>query len=244
MIGISQSGPRPTSSPCRRGRASGRADAGDHERPVLAAGARRRALVELQPARSARRGDQDLHGLARPAAALARSAAPRAADRAAALPEALARQLALTGEVDECPSGRRWERLTVVGRGANYGTAFEAALKVWELARRPGRGLLPADLLTARSAIRRRGFPCSWSCRRARRAGARGARRPGASATARRSRRHADEARGGCGSSACRSGSARSWQSSRASCWRRRGRAPWCSTSTSQAGLHKITRTT
>ena len=28
---------------------------------------------------------------------------------------------------------RSWERVAVIGRGANYGTAFEAALKISEL---------------------------------------------------------------------------------------------------------------
>ena len=40
-----------------------------------------------------------------------------------------------------------WQRLTVVGRGAHYSTAFEAALKVRELAGIVAEAYSPADLL-------------------------------------------------------------------------------------------------
>src|SRR4051795_8972420 len=43
-----------------------------------------------------------------------------------AMPEAMARQLALTAEVDDIAEvAAGWERLAVIGRGADYGTAFE-----------------------------------------------------------------------------------------------------------------------
>jgi glucosamine--fructose-6-phosphate aminotransferase (isomerizing) len=64
------------------------------------------------------------------------------------LPDLLAAQLALTGDaaaaVEEAAA---WERLTVVGRGAHYATAFEAALKVRELAGIVAEAYSPADLL-------------------------------------------------------------------------------------------------
>jgi glutamine---fructose-6-phosphate transaminase (isomerizing) len=64
------------------------------------------------------------------------------------LPAALAGQLALTG--DAAPAVRAaadWDRLTVVGRGAHYATAFEAALKIRELAGIVAEPYSPADLL-------------------------------------------------------------------------------------------------
>jgi glucosamine--fructose-6-phosphate aminotransferase (isomerizing) len=85
------------------------------------------------------------------------------------LPEALAAQLALSGgdEDERTPDdlaapGERapghdaahavreaadWQRLTVVGRGAHYATAFEAALKIRELAGIVAEPYSPADLL-------------------------------------------------------------------------------------------------
>jgi glutamine---fructose-6-phosphate transaminase (isomerizing) len=64
------------------------------------------------------------------------------------LPAALAAQLVLTADAAEAvQSGADWERLTVVGRGAHYATAFEAALKVRELAGIVAEAYSPADLL-------------------------------------------------------------------------------------------------
>jgi glutamine---fructose-6-phosphate transaminase (isomerizing) len=80
------------------------------------------------------------------------------------LPGALAAQLALTagggngerrpgapaatGDVgDAVRAGADWQRLTVVGRGAHYATAFEAALKIRELAGIVAEPYSPADLL-------------------------------------------------------------------------------------------------
>ena len=81
------------------------------------------------------------------------------------LPGALAAQLALTagggsngerrpgapaatGDVgDAVRAGAGWQRLTVVGRGAHYATAFEAALKIRELAGIVAEPYSPADLL-------------------------------------------------------------------------------------------------
>jgi glutamine---fructose-6-phosphate transaminase (isomerizing) len=68
------------------------------------------------------------------------------------LPEALAEQLALSGGSEggaarAVRAATSWERLTVVGRGAHYATAFEAALKIRELAGIVAEPYSPADLL-------------------------------------------------------------------------------------------------
>jgi glucosamine--fructose-6-phosphate aminotransferase (isomerizing) len=64
------------------------------------------------------------------------------------LPQTLADQLALTRDAaDAVRAGAGWERLTVVGRGAHYATAFEAALKVRELSGIVAEAYSPADLL-------------------------------------------------------------------------------------------------
>jgi glucosamine--fructose-6-phosphate aminotransferase (isomerizing) len=71
------------------------------------------------------------------------------------LPDALAAQLQRTagsGSIDgdaasAVRAGADWQRLTVVGRGAHYATAFEAALKIRELAGIVAEPYSPADLL-------------------------------------------------------------------------------------------------
>ncbi|HEY7618579.1 MAG TPA: SIS domain-containing protein [Solirubrobacteraceae bacterium] len=81
-------------------------------------------------------------------AALVAEGDPGLAGEVARLPEAIAAQLALTG--DAAPgveAAADWQRLTVVGRGAHYATAFEAALKVRELAGIVAEAYSPADLL-------------------------------------------------------------------------------------------------
>ena len=81
-------------------------------------------------------------------AALAAEGDPRLSGEIARLPEALAAQLALTGAADAAvQAAAGWERLTVVGRGAHYATAFEAALKLRELAGIVAEAYSPADLL-------------------------------------------------------------------------------------------------
>jgi len=80
-------------------------------------------------------------------AALAAEGDPQLSGELARLPEALAAQLALTGADAAVQAAAGWERLTVVGRGAHYATAFEAALKVRELAGIVAEAYSPADLL-------------------------------------------------------------------------------------------------
>jgi glucosamine--fructose-6-phosphate aminotransferase (isomerizing) len=69
-------------------------------------------------------------------------------DDVARLPAVMAAQLELTGAAEAAvAAGADWERLTVVGRGAHYATAFEAALKLRELAGIVAEAYSPADLL-------------------------------------------------------------------------------------------------
>jgi glutamine---fructose-6-phosphate transaminase (isomerizing) len=64
------------------------------------------------------------------------------------LPDALAAQLELTGDAASAVrAAADWQRLTVVGRGAHYATAFEGALKIRELAGIVAEPYSPADLL-------------------------------------------------------------------------------------------------
>jgi glucosamine--fructose-6-phosphate aminotransferase (isomerizing) len=76
------------------------------------------------------------------------------------MPEAMARQLALGAELDEIVAvAAGWERLAVIGRGADYGTAFEAALKLKELTRIAAEAASPADFLHGPIAMVGDGFP-------------------------------------------------------------------------------------
>jgi glutamine---fructose-6-phosphate transaminase (isomerizing) len=81
-------------------------------------------------------------------AALAAEGDGALSDDVARLPGLLTAQLALTAGADAAvEAATYWERLTVVGRGAHYATAFEAALKVRELAGIVAEAYSPADLL-------------------------------------------------------------------------------------------------
>jgi glutamine---fructose-6-phosphate transaminase (isomerizing) len=81
-------------------------------------------------------------------AALAAEGDPELTRDVARLPETPAAQLALAGDAAAAvDAAAGWERLTVVGRGAHYATAFEAALKVRELAGIVAEAYSPADLL-------------------------------------------------------------------------------------------------
>jgi glucosamine--fructose-6-phosphate aminotransferase (isomerizing) len=81
-------------------------------------------------------------------AALVASGDADLTDEVQRLPQTLAAQLALTGDAAEAVrAGAAWEGLTVVGRGAQYATAFEAALKVRELSGIVAEAYSPADLL-------------------------------------------------------------------------------------------------
>ena len=78
----------------------------------------------------------------------------------AGVPDALARQLERTGGLDEAAAAAaHWQRLAVIGRGANYATAFEAALKIKELAGVAAEPASPADFLHGPVAMLDPGFP-------------------------------------------------------------------------------------
>jgi glucosamine--fructose-6-phosphate aminotransferase (isomerizing) len=92
-----------------------------------------------------------LAALAALVAAVAGDQAQR--DELAAVPDALARQL--ERPVDAPP----WRRLAVLGRGANYGTAFEAALKLKELGGALAEPYSPADFMHGPIAVIEPGYP-------------------------------------------------------------------------------------
>jgi glutamine---fructose-6-phosphate transaminase (isomerizing) len=78
----------------------------------------------------------------------------------AGVPDALRRQLARLGGIDEAADAAAdWSRLAVIGRGANYATAFEAALKIKELAGVAAEPASPADFLHGPVAMLDPGFP-------------------------------------------------------------------------------------
>ena len=77
-----------------------------------------------------------------------------------AIPDALARQLALTdGPEAAAAASTGWARLASIGRGANYATAFEAALKIKELTGVAAEPYSPADFLHGPIAVVDEGFP-------------------------------------------------------------------------------------
>jgi glutamine---fructose-6-phosphate transaminase (isomerizing) len=77
-----------------------------------------------------------------------------------AMPEAMVRQLALDAALGEIVAvAAEWERLAVIGRGADYGTAFETALKLKELTRIAAEAASPADFLHGPIAMVGDGFP-------------------------------------------------------------------------------------
>jgi glucosamine--fructose-6-phosphate aminotransferase (isomerizing) len=98
-------------------------------------------------------------------AAVAALAAAAAADTTrqrelTGVPDALARQLERTeGIAAAVEATGAWQRLAVVGRGANYATAFEAALKIKELTGVAAEPASPADFLHGPVAMLDRGFP-------------------------------------------------------------------------------------
>jgi len=76
------------------------------------------------------------------------------------VPDALTRQLARLGGIDDAAeAAAEWTRLAVIGRGANYATAFEAALKIKELAQVAAEPASPADFLHGPVAMLDPGFP-------------------------------------------------------------------------------------
>jgi glucosamine--fructose-6-phosphate aminotransferase (isomerizing) len=150
VIGISQSGASPdvvsvVAEGARQG-AMTVAITNDAASPLAAAAAH---VIELGAGeeRSVAATKTYTASLAAIAALAAEGDAARGGD-VARLPDALAAQLDRTGEAREAVAAAvEWERLTVVGRGAHYATAFEAALKIRELAGIVAEAYSPADLL-------------------------------------------------------------------------------------------------
>jgi glucosamine--fructose-6-phosphate aminotransferase (isomerizing) len=98
-------------------------------------------------------------------AAVAALAAAIAADEPrrrelAGVADAMERQLSRTAGLDAAAdAAAAWQRLAVIGRGANYATAFEAALKIKELAAVAAEPASPADFLHGPVAMLDPGFP-------------------------------------------------------------------------------------
>jgi glutamine---fructose-6-phosphate transaminase (isomerizing) len=88
------------------------------------------------------------------ALAAAVAGAPGLREELLAAPAAVAAQLQRPVEVE-----LDWERCAVIGRGANYATAFEAALKIKELAGVAAEPASPADFLHGPVAMLDPGFP-------------------------------------------------------------------------------------
>jgi glutamine---fructose-6-phosphate transaminase (isomerizing) len=92
------------------------------------------------------------------AAGIADAAGPRA--ELARVADAMRRQLSRTAGIDKAAdAAAHWRRLAVIGRGANYATAFEAALKIKELAGVAAEPASPADFLHGPVAMLEPGFP-------------------------------------------------------------------------------------
>jgi glutamine---fructose-6-phosphate transaminase (isomerizing) len=66
---------------------------------------------------------------------------------------------ALAGQLERPVEAPGWRRLAVLGRGANYGTAFEAALKIKELAGALAEPYSPADFMHGPIAVVEPGYP-------------------------------------------------------------------------------------
>jgi glutamine---fructose-6-phosphate transaminase (isomerizing) len=76
------------------------------------------------------------------------------------IPAAVARQIEETGNTGAAvETAAAWHSCAVVGRGPNYGTAFEAALKIKELTAITAEPYSPADLLHGPIAIVEPGYP-------------------------------------------------------------------------------------
>jgi glutamine---fructose-6-phosphate transaminase (isomerizing) len=75
------------------------------------------------------------------------------------IPASVARQIRGVDAERAVELAAAWQSCAVVGRGPNYGTAFEIALKVKELTGITAEPYAPADLLHGPIAIVERGYP-------------------------------------------------------------------------------------
>ncbi|HET6551009.1 MAG TPA: SIS domain-containing protein [Solirubrobacter sp.] len=153
VIGISQSGASPdVASVIAAASGQGAVTIAITNQPDSALGSAARHVIELRtgPERSVAATKTYTASLGAVAALV------RGVDALAGVPEAMARQLAVDVPV-EAAAG--WPRLAVVGRGANYGTAFEAALKLEELTGLIAAPWSSADFLHGPIAMVEPGFP-------------------------------------------------------------------------------------
>jgi glutamine---fructose-6-phosphate transaminase (isomerizing) len=96
--------------------------------------------------------------------AVAQLAAALAGDEArlrelATIPAAVAGQIRETDTDAAVEAATAWQSCAVVGRGPNYGTAFEIALKIKELTAIAAEPYAPADLLHGPIAVVEPGYP-------------------------------------------------------------------------------------
>ena len=75
------------------------------------------------------------------------------------IPDSVARQIREVDAERAVEAAAAWHSCAVVGRGPNYGTAFEIALKIKELTAIAAEPYAPADLLHGPIAIVERGYP-------------------------------------------------------------------------------------
>lgn len=164
VIGISQSGASPdVVSVVDAGRRAGCptvAITNDPDSPLASAAAHAiglHARVEASVA-ATKTYTASLAAIAALAAAAARDA--RAQRELATVPALLAAQLARLEQPEALAAeAATWQRLVVIGRGANYATAFEAALKIKELTGVTAEPYSPPDLLHGPIASVRAGLP-------------------------------------------------------------------------------------
>ena len=164
VVGISQSGASPdVVAVLEAGRAQGCITVAVTNDPASPMAAAATHVIALQAGRedSVAATKTYTTSLAAAAALAAALAGDAARDRElAGVPDALARQLARRDGLDAAAAAAaEWRRLAVIGRGANYATAFEAALKIKELAGVAAEPASPADFLHGPVAMLDRGFP-------------------------------------------------------------------------------------
>ena len=153
VLGISQSGQSPDIvSVLAEARPPGCAYGRDHQRSYVAAGhnCRSSAGATRRPGAECGR-HQDLHGRAGRHCPAERHAGRRgnaALEALSAVPDAAARTLELAPEVVHIAERYRFmDRCVVLGRGYNYATAFEVALKLTETNYIAAEPYSPADFL-------------------------------------------------------------------------------------------------
>jgi glucosamine--fructose-6-phosphate aminotransferase (isomerizing) len=163
VIGISQSGASPdVSSVLAEARRQGRPTIALTNNLVspLARAADEVLFLEAGDEQAVAATKTYMNSLGAVALLFAASDGPTAEAELARMPETLERQIALTREsappIDEYADAIG---ATVVGRGVNYGTAFEIALKIRELSGLVVEAYSPADLMHGPIAAIRPGWP-------------------------------------------------------------------------------------